>query len=160
MERKGKRLMMSELSASFAPARSPSSAGDGEGEDHGEGTIRISEDVIAAIVRKSALEIPGVARFGTSTLAGGLAEMIGRKTRDSSIVVDLDAGQVAVSVNLVLAFGCRIPEVAATVREAIRKSVEEMTGMRVTRVNVTIQNLEDAPKPSDPPLPGFAGDRG
>lgn len=151
-ERKDKRRMTPDAGSGFAGA-----ADDISGEENGDGTIRISEDVIAAIVRKSALEIPGVVRFASTTLAGGLAEMIGRKTRDSSIVVDLENGIVAVAVNLVLAFGCRIPEVAAAVRERIRKGVADMTGMRVSRVNVTIQNLEEAPKSPEPSLPGLSG---
>jgi len=155
MERKNKRLMVPDASGAFPGA--PVTGGEGTGEENGEGTTRISEDVIAAIVRKSTLEIPGVVRFASTTLAGGLAEMIGRKTRDSSIVVDMEDGIVTVSANLVLAFGCRIPDVAAAVRERIRNGVEGMTGMRVVRVNVTIQNLEEAPKPPEPPLPGLAG---
>ena len=154
-ERKNKRLMVPD--ASEAVPETAAAGGDGAGEENGEGTIRISEDVIAAIVRKSTLNIPGVVRFASTTLAGGLAEMIGRKTRDSSVVVDMEDGIVAVSANLVLAFGCRIPDVAAAVRERIRHDVEEMTGMRVVRVNVTIQNLDEAPKPVEPSLPGLAG---
>ena len=114
-----------------------------EPEEAGGGTIRVSDAVIGAIVRKYTLEVSGVVRFASVSLVGGLAEMIGRKTADSNIVIDMENGSVAISVNLVLAFGCRVPEVAAAVQEVIRSKVEEFTDKKVSRVNVTVQDLDE-----------------
>ena len=121
-----------------------------ESEDADGGTIRVSDAVISAIVRKYTLEVPGVVRFASVSLVGGLAEMIGRKTADSNIVIDMENGSVAISVNLVLAFGSRVPEVAATVQEVIRSKVEEFTDKKVSRVNVTIQDLDEVLRKGPP----------
>ena len=115
-------------------------------EDNGDETnsLRISENVIAAVVRKYTLEIEGVVRFASSSLVGGIAEMIGRKSHESSIVVDIDNDSVNISVTLVLQFGVRIPDVAAVVQEVLRLRVEEITGKRVGKVDVLIQDLDEA----------------
>jgi len=142
-DRKDKRLL-NPVPAGLPPALAPEFA-EAEG-----GTIRVSDAVIGAIVRKYTLEVPGVVRFASVSLVGGLAEMIGRKTADSNIVIDMENGSVAISVNLVLAFGCRVPEVAAAVQEVIRGKVEEFTDKKVSRVNVTIQDLDDGPRKAAP----------
>jgi len=113
-----------------------------EVEEEGD-AIRISDSVIAALVRKYTLEVPGVIRFATGSIVGGIADMIGRKSRDSSIVVDHEGDIVCISVTLVVEFGVKIPEVAPLVQDVIRTRVEEQTGQHVQRVNVTVQDLED-----------------
>lgn len=116
-----------------------------------ENTIRISENVIAAIVRRYVLEVSGVVRFANPSIVGGLAEMIGRRTNEGSVVVDLEGDAVNIAVNLVMAFGVRIPEVAALVQDVVRTRIEELTGKHVARVNVTVQDLEALPEPREAP---------
>lgn len=113
-------------------------------------SIRISENVISSIVRKYTLEVPGVVRFATNSIVSGLAQMIGQKSQDSNIVVDLSSEQVNLSLNLVLAFGVNVSEVAARVQEVVRTKVEELTGKKVLRVNVTIQDLDEPAKSKEP----------
>lgn len=111
--------------------------------DDGIDSIRISENVIASVTRKYVLEIDGVVRFHTGSIVSGLAEMIGRKSQDRSVVVTLDGDAVHIGVNLVLRFGVKVPEVASQVQETIRHQVEELTGKHVTGVRVTVQDLQE-----------------
>ena len=106
--------------------------------------VVISEAVIEAIVRKQALTVDGVVRLASASLIGGLSEILGRKTADSSIVIELSGNEVRVGINLVLRFGVSVPEVAARVQEAIRASVEELTGRKVAGVRVAVRALEEA----------------
>lgn len=113
------------------------------GEETEDGTIRISDNVIAAVVRKYTLEVNGVIRFASTSLVGGLAEMIGRRNQEGSVVVRLDGDAVNIAVTLVLRFGVKVPEVASLVQEVIRTRVEELTGKHVTSVDVIVQDLEE-----------------
>lgn len=106
------------------------------------GAVRISENVITAVVRKYTLEVPGVVRFASNTLVSGLAEMIGRKSSESNVVVNLENDAVVISVTLVLEFGVRIPEVAGLVQSVIASKVEEITGKHVAKVDVIVQDME------------------
>lgn len=114
-------------------------------EDGGDstGSVRISEDVISAVVRKYVLEVEGVVRFGSNTIVSGLAEMIGRKSAEGNVVVDLEEDAVNISVTLIVQFGVKIPEVASLVQDVVRTRVEELTGKQVNRVDVTVQGLEE-----------------
>ena len=133
-------------SSAVSPSTSAELLMDEESE---YGTVRISENVIAAVVRKYTLEVDGVVRFAAGSIVGGLAEMIGRKNYESSVVVDLEGEAVNITVTLVLRFGVRIPEVAALVQDLVRMRVEELTGKHVARVDVIVQDLEDTPTAQD-----------
>jgi uncharacterized alkaline shock family protein YloU len=106
------------------------------------GTIQISEDVVAAVVRKYTLSVPGVARMVGQSIVGGLANIIGKKVHDRAIRVDVDGELVNITVNIIVRFGEHVPTVATTVQQVSRKYVEQLTGQKVGRVNVIVQNLE------------------
>lgn len=112
------------------------------------GAIRISENVVAAIVHKYVLAIEGVVRFASGSLVGNIGEFFGRPDPERRLQVDLEDDCVNIGVSLVLEFGVHIPSVAGQVQDTIRGKVEELTGKQVMRVNVTVQDLED-PKPQD-----------
>ena len=115
-----------------------------------QGSIRISENVIAAVVRKYVLEVEGVVRFASGGLVGGLADMLGRKSHESNIVVDIQKEAVSITITLVLEFGVRIPDVSSQVQDVVRDRVEDLTGKHVAKVNVIVQDLEESPPPKAP----------
>lgn len=134
------------------PSARPPHLAQGEiltADENDIGSVRISENVIAAVVRKYTLEVDGVVRFASASLVGGLAEMIGRRSQDSSVAVRLDGDAVNIGVTLVLRFGVQIPEVAGLVQDVIRSRVEELTGKHVSAVNVIVQDLEDVAPDDD-----------
>lgn len=112
-------------------------------EENDDGSIKISENVIAAVVRKYTLEVDGVIRFASSTIVGGLAEMIGRRNQEGSVAVQIEGEAVNIVVTLILQFGVKVPEIASLVQDVIRSRVEELTGKYVTSVDVIVQDLED-----------------
>lgn len=114
------------------------------------GAVRISENVITAVVRKYTLEVPGVTRFANNTLVSGLAEMIGRKSSESNVVVNLENDAVVISVTLVLEFGVCIPEVAGLVQNIISTKVEEITGKHVAKVDIIVQDMEERDQNEEP----------
>ncbi len=122
-----------------------------QGDDTDHGAIRISESVFAALVRKYTLEVDGVVRFASSSLMGGLAELFSRRSSESSIVVKFDGDTVDIAVTLVIRFGAKIPEVSELVQSVIRNRIEEFTGNHVSKVDVIIQDIEEAEREEENP---------
>ncbi len=118
-------------------------------ETNDTGVIRISEDVIIAVIKHYTLTIEGVVRFSTGGFASGLAEMFGKKNTETSVKLEMEGDYVNVAVALILQFGISVPEVAAEVQDVIREKVEEFTGKRVNRVDVTVRALAKSQKEQD-----------
>ncbi len=105
------------------------------------GNIKISDEVISTIATIAVSEVNGVHGMG-GTLAGDIVEKFGKKTMTKGVKVTLESDEVVLDLNVVLKYGVRIPEIAWNIQENVKKSVESMTGLTVTKVNVRIVGIE------------------
>jgi len=103
--------------------------------------IKISNDVIAVIAGVAASEVAGVASMAGG-LTGGLTEALkGKKNLAKGIKVEATDATAKIDVNIIVEYGARIPDVAFEIQNRVKKSVESMTGLKVTEVNVHVQGV-------------------
>lgn len=104
------------------------------------GEIRISEDVVAIIAGVAATEVSGVAGM-SGGIAGGIAEMLGRKNLSKGVKVEVGEKEAAIDLYIIVEYGCRIPDVSWNIQEKVKSSVEAMTGLKVIEVNIHVQGV-------------------
>lgn len=110
-----------------------------EGSNDG---IKIANDVVAVIAGVAVSEVPGVASM-SGGFAGGITEVLsGKKSLSKGIKVDSDEKEVKIDVNIIVEYGTRIPDVAFEIQNRVKKSVENMTGLKVAEVNVHVQGVK------------------
>ena len=98
------------------------------------GSIQISEDVVASVTGMAVLEVEGVCGL-SSSIGTDIAEMLGMKTLSKGVRLSTtETGALRIDCDVVSKFGQTIVELAKTVQE----SVESVTGLRVAEVNVTV----------------------
>ena len=86
------------------------------------GSVMISEDVVAAIAEHALVDVDGASFQGDI-----------RKNWTKSMKIT-----IAVSVNIAITFGYSVVDVANNVQNVITTAVENMTGVKVTEVNVNV----------------------
>ena len=103
--------------------------------------IQISNDVVAVIARVAVSEVQGV--YGMAGgFAGGISEVFsGKKNMAKGIKVDVEGDKAKIDVNIIVEYGSRIPDVAFEIQNRVKKSVENMTGLKVEEVNVHVQGV-------------------
>ena len=95
------------------------------------GTVMISEDVVATIVEHTLTEVEGVVKGG--------AEVVGKKSWDKGIRIAIaEDNSLTIGCNIVVAYGESVMDVAKAVQNAISNAVESVTGVTVADVNVNI----------------------
>lgn len=104
------------------------------------GNIRIADEVVSIIAGLAAADVKGVAGM-SSGIAGGIAEMIGRKNMTKGVKVDVKGNEVTIDLYIVVEYGSRIPEVAWEIQEKVKKAVETMTGLKVLNANIHVQGV-------------------
>lgn len=106
-----------------------------------KGNIKISDEVISTIATIAVSEVEGVSGMGGS-FAGELAEKLGKKSLTKGVKITMEAeNDVVLDLNVIMKYGVRIPEVAWNVQENVKKSVESMSGLSVTKVNVRVVGI-------------------
>ncbi|MGI6712996.1 MAG: Asp23/Gls24 family envelope stress response protein [Bacillota bacterium] len=104
------------------------------------GSIRIADDVVAIIAGLAATEVEGVAGM-SGGIAGGIAEMLGRKNLSKGVKVEVGETETAIDIFVIVEFGVRIPDVALKIQENVKKAIETMTGLKVVEINVHVQGV-------------------
>ena len=104
------------------------------------GSLQISTDVIAKIARCAALEIDGVADVACGT-QGKVKELLEIVSLQTPVTVEMHDGIAAITVDLIVYFGTRIPAIAEKVQENIKASVQNMTNVAVGRVDLVIAGV-------------------
>jgi uncharacterized alkaline shock family protein YloU len=104
------------------------------------GDVRIANEVVAVIAGLAAVEVDGVAGM-SGGIAGGIAELLGRKNLAKGVKVEVGEAQAAVDLFVVVDFGVRIPDVAYHIQENVKRAIETMTGLQVVEVNVHVQGV-------------------
>ena len=107
--------------------------------DESLGIIKIYDEVVSVIAGIAASEISGVYEFNsgvTSTIFP-----IGKKSAGKSVKVNVDGNDAVIDISILVAYGVRIPDVVNQVQENVKKTVEVMTGLKVSSVNINVNNI-------------------
>ena len=104
------------------------------------GEVRIADEVVAIIAGLRATEVEGVAAMaGNATRE--IIERMGMKSLSKGVSVEVIDSTVSVKLSLNLEYGHSIPEVCAKVQERVKSAIENMTGLEVLDVNITIAGV-------------------
>ena len=102
------------------------------------GSVMISEDVVATIIEHAVCEVEGV--VGLSTKPGAdIAELIGKKSWGKGMKITIgEDNELRIDCNVIVVYGQSVVAVAKAIQEAITAALESMTGVKVASVNVNI----------------------
>lgn len=105
------------------------------------GNIIISPEVIATIVGISAEQCYGIVGMSSKSAGDGIARLLhldnyskGIKVRAKNEVIDID-------MFVIVEYGVSINAVAQSAKDTIKYNVEKFTGVKVGKVNVSIQGV-------------------
>lgn len=109
----------------------------------GGGKTVIGDSVIAKVAALAVLEVPGVYALGGSMerVVGAVRGAFGDTEHGQGVSVEVGETQVAADVSLVADYPVPLQKVADDVRAAVYRTIQELVGMQVTEVNVTITDV-------------------
>ncbi len=116
------------------------------------GSTNISDTVVQKIAGIAAQEIEKVQMGGGATAAvtGFLGSVSGAVTGSSSgggsptsgVSVQVGEQETAVDLTVAIEYGVSIPQVTETVRRNVINRIENLTGLGVTEVNITVNDVQ------------------
>ena len=104
------------------------------------GTVKIADDVVAVIAGLAATEVKGVASMA-GNISNELMSKMGVKNLAKGVKVEMIGKSVRADLNLIVEYGYNIPAVSQKVQEKVKSTIENMTGLEVTDVNIRIAGV-------------------
>lgn len=101
-------------------------------ENNNLGQIKISNDVIVTIAGLAATEIDKVETITTIT---------DKLLKNNGVKIQIEEDKITLDIYVNIEFGECIPDVSYKIQENVKNTVETMTGLDVSVVNVHVQGI-------------------
>ena len=132
-------------SSQSSPSTAVASRGESSALVSSLGKTTIADTVVSKIAGIATRDVDGVHAVGggAARAVGALWERIpGARTKHAQgVSVEVGEKQAAVDLDIVADYGVAIADLAAGIRRNVIDSVERMTGLQVTEVNVTVHDV-------------------
>ena len=110
------------------------------------GSVNIAKDVIAAVAVDAAREVEGIS--GMMTGMGGVMDLVDKKNAQKGLkgvrIALTEENQLTLDLYVTVHYGVSIPETAENAQKAVASAVEDMTGCRVSAVNIHVGGVSIA----------------
>jgi uncharacterized alkaline shock family protein YloU len=116
-----------------------------DGGAEGRGATNISDTVVSKIAGVAAQEVEKVQMGGgTAAAVGGFLTSVtgGSASFTSGVSVEVGQEEAAVDLTVAVEYGVSIPQTTQTIRDNVINRVESLTGLRVTEVNITVNDVQ------------------
>ena len=110
------------------------------------GSTIIQDTVVSKVAGIAAGEVDGI-RMGSgasqtaSNLLGSLPGVSGGSGQTQGVSVEVGQEEAAIDLTVTVEYGKSVPQIAEAVRRNVVNRVESLVGLRVTEVNVHVNNV-------------------
>ena len=107
------------------------------------GNTAISNAVVAQVAGIAAQEVEGVQMGGgTSRAVSGVLDSVrGGSGTTRGVTVEVGEEETAIDLSLAVEYGRSVPQVSEAVRSNVISRVENLVGLQVTEVNITVNDV-------------------
>ncbi|ROP61426.1 Asp23/Gls24 family envelope stress response protein [Curtobacterium sp. PhB115] len=107
------------------------------------GKTVIDDAVVSKVAGIAAREVSGVHSLGNGAARaiGALRDAIGQRDFGQGVKVEVGEKQIAADIVIVAEYPVALQQVAEGVRSGVSRALEQIVGMEVAEVNVTVQDV-------------------
>ena len=106
----------------------------------GIGEVDIADEVVTIIAGLAATEVEGVASMA-GNITNELVSKLGMKNLSKGVKAEVLEGVVTVDLSLNIEYGKNILETSKKVQEKVKSTIESMTGLEASDVDVRIAGV-------------------
>lgn len=104
------------------------------------GNIILTKNVIKDIVVEAIKSVDHV--VGISNSKKDMMSFFKSNNEIKSFFVELGESECVVELPLILEYGCNIKDVATQVQKTVSETIQELAGIKVREINITIEKIE------------------
>ena len=105
------------------------------------GLITISEDVLLKVAGYAALECYGIVAMSSKRAKDGIVEWLGKENLTKGVQVNITEAGIDIDLFIIVEYGISIVEVCNIIKSQVCYKIENMTGAKVRRVNISVEGI-------------------
>ena len=105
------------------------------------GLITISEDVLLKVAGYAALECYGIVAMSSKRAKDGFVEWLGKENLTKGVQVNITEAGNDIDLFIIVEYGISIVEVCNIIKSQVCYKIENMTGAKVRRVNISVEGI-------------------
>ena len=105
------------------------------------GLITISEDVLLKVAGYAALECYGIVAMSSKRAKDGFVEWLGKENLTKGVQVNITEAGIDIDLFIIVEYGISIVEVCNSIKSQVCYTIENMTGAKVRRVNISVEGI-------------------
>lgn len=105
-----------------------------------KGTLRVSENVIITIAKNAAAEVSGIHSIAEKTF--NISSLLNANTDPSDISVTMLDGVAKITMSVIVKNGYNVVNVCEQIQERVKSSVQSMTGVTVSKVDISVVDVD------------------
>ncbi len=106
-----------------------------------DGTVEVADAAIISVIHQAVLSCYGVVDMAPRGLGSAVGKRLGFNSIARGIDIAVHEGRVSIELSLVVEYGTPIFQVATNVMQTVKFQVEQVLGLDVEQINVTIDGL-------------------
>lgn len=110
--------------------------------DTTNGNINIDDQVIVGYITEEIYKIKGVSRMISSISDSFSKNIFGRDSGMNGVRIIRDDNNITINIHIIVYYGYNIPQVSYEIQSAIKNSIENLTGLTVDAVNISIEGID------------------
>ena len=105
------------------------------------GLITISEDVLLKVAGYAALECYGIVAMSSKRAKDGFVEWLGKENLTKGVQVNITDAGIDIDLFIIVEYVISIVEVCNIIKSQVCYKIENMTGAKVRRVNISVEGI-------------------
>ena len=105
------------------------------------GLITSSEDVLLKVAGYAALECYGIVAMSSKRAKDGFVEWLGKENLTKGVQVNITEAGIDIDLFIIVEYGISIVEVCNIIKSQVCYKIENMTGAKVRRVNISVEGI-------------------
>ncbi len=107
------------------------------------GRTIISDAVVAKVAGIAAQEVEGIQMGGSTAAAiGGFLDSVTGGGQARGVSVEVGEEETAIDLSMAVEYGRPIPQISEAVRRNVINRIENLTGLSVKEVNITVTDVQ------------------
>ena len=105
------------------------------------GLVTVNDDVLVRVAGYAALDCYGIVGMASKRSTDGIVQLMGKENLGRGVKIRTSGDKVDIDLFIIVEYGISIVEVCKIIKSQVCYKIENMTGAKVRRVNISVEGI-------------------